>query len=302
MNIKKVKGVHECGCIDEVLIFYENENKKLKLGIYTHTPKCKKNHFLPPHRKKNLDIYFPSSNALLQIENKEIWIPEKMYTIINPGQISGGKDKKKITVPKQELELVIHPSIFENVLEELNLKKPNCGIEFDIHPQRKSELLDRILKVLILSCKDSDEFGSTLLVEQSVLQLVTVLLKEHPNSVKELLKKQSEFIKYDTRIQKAIEYLKDNYNKKFSLDGLAKEVCISKWRLLQLFKQNIGKTPVQYLNEYRIEKVKYLLKNPNLTIEEISELVGYGDPRYLREVFTKYTKMSISSFRKMISK
>jgi AraC-like DNA-binding protein len=220
-----------------------------------------------------------------------------MYTLINPDQIFGGKDKKKIEIPKQDIELEIHPSIFENVLEELNLKKPNCGIEFDINPKRKSELLDTVIKILISSCKDSEGVGSSLLVEQSLLQLATILLKEHPNSVREILKKEPQILKYDPRIEKALDYIRDNYNKNISLDELAKISCLSKWHLLELFKKEIGKSPFSYLNEYRVEKAIELLKNKEKTIFEIAIDVGYQDTSSLYRAFIKYKNLSPSAFR-----
>jgi AraC-like DNA-binding protein len=308
MDFKIDKKFHECGCIGEVIEFYENEIRKLKLILIISHPQCDKKHFLPPHKEKDINLLLTnSSNEIYQIENKEIPLPRGMYLMINPNQIFAGKDKKKIALPagrqempKEDVELVIHPSIFENVLEELNLKKPNCGLEFDINPQRKSQLLENVMKVLISSCKDSEGFGSTLLVEQSLLQLATVLLKEHPNSVKELMKKDPMVFKRDARIQKAIEYIKDNYNKKITLQELAIVSSLSWQHLIELFKKETGKTPVQFINEYRIKKSIELLKNSNITIEEICSQVGYNDERYFRRIFKYYTGVSPSHLRRTI--
>jgi YesN/AraC family two-component response regulator len=299
MNIKKGKKICECGCIGEGFDFYENDIRILELVLFTHHPQCNKNHFLPLHKEKNINILFANSSPeIYQVENKEIIIPKGMYTIINSNQIFAGKDKKKIVVPKQDLELIIHPSIFENVLEELNLKKPNCGLEFDVNPQKKSQLLENVIKILISSYKDSEGFGSSLLVEQSLLQLATVLLKEHPNSVKEIMKKEPQILKRDPRIQNALDYIRDNYNKKISLDELSKESMIGKWRLIQLFKQELGQSPFSYLNEYRVKKAIELLKNnPFLSLEEIAEKTGFASASYMWRMFIKYVGSSPSSFK-----
>jgi AraC-like DNA-binding protein len=298
MNIEKSKKVNKCGCIGEAFNYYENEIRKLKLGIVVPHPQCNATHFLPLHKEKDINIFFAnSSSEIHQIGNKEIIVQKGMYNILNPEQIFGGKDKKKIEIPKQDIELVIHPSIFENVLEELNLKKPNCGLEFDINPQKKSQWLDMIIKILISSLKDSEGFGSTLLIEQSLLQLVTVLLKEHPNSIQQLMKKDPKVLKYDTRIQKALDYLRDNYNQNFSLEELAKESALSKRHLIRLFQKETGKTPYEYLILYRINKSIELLKNTNKSIQEIAEETGFTDATHLWKVFIKHFGKSPSAFR-----
>jgi AraC-like DNA-binding protein len=305
MNIKKRKKINECGCIGERFDFYENDIRKLTLTLTLLHPQCNKKHFLSLHKEKFINIIFVNSSQWLQqIENKEIIVPKGMYNIINPEQIFGGKDRKKVAlpagrqeIPKEDLELMIHPSIFENVLEELNLKKPNCGLEFDINPQRKSQLLENVMKVLISSCKDSEGFGSTLLVEQTLLQLATVLLKEHPNSVKEIMKKEPQLLKYDTRIQKALNYLRDNYNKNISLKEVAEASALSVPHLIKLFKKETGMSPFKYLNQYRVNKAIEFIKNKELTLDDIAYRVGYGDVRSLYKVFIDFTKKPPSYFR-----
>jgi AraC-like DNA-binding protein len=299
MEVKKVKKIHKCGCIGEGFDFYENNIRILELVLFNQLPQCNKSHFLPFHKEKDINIVFVnSSSEIYQIENKEKIIPKGTYFIINQDQIFGGKDKKKIEIPKQDMELVIHPSIFENVLEELNLKKPSCGIEFDINPQRKSQLLENVMKVLISSCKDSEGFGSTLLVEQSLIQLATVLLKEHPNSIQQIMKKEPNVLKYDPRVKKALDYLRDNYNKKISLDNLSKEVGLCKRHLLRLFRKETNLSPFQYLNKYRVEKAIEFIRNTNKTLDQITEEIGFKDKSYLYTLFIKYKNLPPSAFRR----
>ena len=54
---------------------------------------------------------------------------------------------------------------------------------------------------------------------------------------------------------------------------------------------------VDYLSMVRIEKQKNWLKNPSLSINEVSSLVGYSDANYFSRVFKKIEKISPSDYR-----
>ena len=101
----------------------------------------------------------------------------------------------------------------------------------------------------------------------------------------------------DLLIQKAIRYMEEHYHQKIYLEDVAKTIGISKYYLSNLFKKVKGVNFSAYLNEYRVEQAKVLLKNPSLSTAEISERVGFGEPKYLSKLFKKYTGETISEHR-----
>jgi transcriptional regulator GlxA family with amidase domain len=134
-------------------------------------------------------------------------------------------------------------------------------------------------------------------VDTTLFQLAIAFLEKHPNSVQQILKKEPEILKRDARIQKALDYLRDNYNKDISLEELLNVSCVGRAHFFRLFKKETGKTPFEYLSYYRLEKAKELLKKTNKTLEEISEIVGYKDVRCLQEIFYRFTGVSPKHFR-----
>lgn len=58
------------------------------------------------------------------------------------------------------------------------------------------------------------------------------------------------------------------------------------------FKQATGSSPISFLNHLRIEHAKEMLLTENLTVSEISELVGYHDPLYFSRIFKKISGIS----------
>lgn len=71
------------------------------------------------------------------------------------------------------------------------------------------------------------------------------------------------------------EYLSGNLDKEISLEDLAASVNISKFHLIRLFKLFYNETPMHYQSLLRLSKAKELIQYTNLSIQEISEQLGF---------------------------
>ena len=92
-----------------------------------------------------------------------------------------------------------------------------------------------------------------------------------------------------TRIQPVIDYIENNYNTPISIDTLA-ELCHScNSGLFKLFKTATGVTPIAYKHNVMIQNALDLLAHSDLTIEEISERVGFSSSNYFRKIFFNIT-------------
>jgi two-component system response regulator YesN len=98
-------------------------------------------------------------------------------------------------------------------------------------------------------------------------------------------------------IKKAVQYINDNYNKKISLEDIAGYVGISKYYFSVLFKKEKDITFSSYLNTVRIEKAKQLLKNPQTTINDVVDEIGFNDAQYFSKTFKKYVGMTVTEYR-----
>jgi two-component system response regulator YesN len=98
-------------------------------------------------------------------------------------------------------------------------------------------------------------------------------------------------------IKKAVQYIDDNYDKKISLEDIAGYVGISKYYFSVLFKKEKDITFSNYLNTVRIEKAKQLLKNSQITINDMVYEVGFNDSQYFSKIFKKYVGMTVTEYR-----
>ena len=103
---------------------------------------------------------------------------------------------------------------------------------------------------------------------------------------------------HDARMQKAEEFIHLNYNKKITIDDMAKNACMSKYHFSRLFKESTGESPYKYLCMYRIEKAKELLISTPLSVNETAVQVGFDDVASFIYLFKKHTFVSPLQFRK----
>jgi len=98
-------------------------------------------------------------------------------------------------------------------------------------------------------------------------------------------------------LRNAIDFIHENYNKQITLNDVAEHVYVSTSYLSRMFKKELGKNFVDYLNGLRIEKAKELLMDPRYKTYEVAEIVGIPDAHYFSRLFKKYEGLSPTEYR-----
>lgn len=93
-------------------------------------------------------------------------------------------------------------------------------------------------------------------------------------------------------IQKAVNYINNNYNRPITLNEVSNYVYLSSSYLSTLFKTEMNESFKNYLNKLRIEHSKSLLTTTNNSIIDVASAVGFDNQNYFSTVFKKYTNMS----------
>jgi AraC-like DNA-binding protein len=98
-------------------------------------------------------------------------------------------------------------------------------------------------------------------------------------------------------VKQAIAYLHENYSHSLTRWEIAEAVGVSEDYLSRVFNKELGLTPWDYLNRYRILQAKARLLNTSDNIGNISHQVGFKDKSYFSRVFHKTTGQSPQAFR-----
>ncbi len=89
------------------------------------------------------------------------------------------------------------------------------------------------------------------------------------------------------RIAKAISHMNKFYDSDFSLDDYAKICNMSKFHFIRVFEKIAGTSPLEYKNNIRMQHALELLLEKRLSVEEISQKVGFSSASYFSQSFKK---------------
>lgn len=99
-------------------------------------------------------------------------------------------------------------------------------------------------------------------------------------------------------INKAIKYIQKNYAEDISLITLSQHLNISSVYLSQLFKKELGISPIKFIINYRIERAKELLKETDDTIYNIAVKVGFWESKHFSKTFKRVTGVTPMQYKK----
>ena len=103
-------------------------------------------------------------------------------------------------------------------------------------------------------------------------------------------------------LKKVLQYIGEHYGSPIRLSELAELVNMNEQYFCRFFKKVIGRSPMEYVNEYRIKKAIHYLKESDLTVTEICLECGYNNlGNFLRE-FRKYTSTTPLQYRRHLLK
>ncbi len=98
-------------------------------------------------------------------------------------------------------------------------------------------------------------------------------------------------------VTKVTTYIEDHYASKLTLRILADYSHSSPYHLQRTFKRIIGITPMAYIQQIRIKQAQALLTATELSILEVSQLVGLPNTPYFITLFKKVTGLTPSQYR-----
>lgn len=112
-----------------------------------------------------------------------------------------------------------------------------------------------------------------------------------------LLTKNHSLSAYSPIVKHALNFIDLNLSSSLSVKNIALEVGLSPDYLTRLFKKELGVTVIHYINQKRIYRSLKLLITTNLSIEEISDLVGLTNTSYFHTLFKKQIGISPKQYR-----
>jgi YesN/AraC family two-component response regulator len=98
-------------------------------------------------------------------------------------------------------------------------------------------------------------------------------------------------------VRRAMAFIHAHYAEALSRDEIASHVGISADYLTDCFRQELGLTPVTYLNRYRLLQARELLENTDLKITQIALAVGFSESAHFTRTFQREVGVSPRAYR-----
>ena len=99
-------------------------------------------------------------------------------------------------------------------------------------------------------------------------------------------------------VEKAVEFIRNNYSNEILVSDIARYVCINRSYLYTLFQKYLHTSPQDYLSSCRITRALELLSYTDLSIETVAFSCGYRNAEVFTKAFRQKQGMTPSAYRK----
>lgn len=100
------------------------------------------------------------------------------------------------------------------------------------------------------------------------------------------------------QLKAAIAYMDDRIDQDISVADMARELGMSAFHFIRMFKKSAGLPPHKFFIARRIERAKELLRSQHLSISEIAEMSGFNGATQLTRAFRRIVGTNPSTFRR----
>ncbi len=215
---------------------------------------------------------------------------EMIYT--NKGELYVCIDKKDYNLKKKDL-IFIFPNQFHEFRSKGNTVITVIIFAPELIGDFYNEYKSRIPENNLLQLKHSWNFN----MMTSIYDQKSFLYSVCSRLIESTLFQDAKDTKYIKIICQVLLYIEENYKQNCTLRGAANNVGYDYVYLSKLFCKVTNMTFTEYLNRYRISQACYLLRNTEMSIEEISVSCGYNHMKTFYRNFTEIIKMTPKKFK-----
>jgi AraC-like DNA-binding protein len=149
---------------------------------------------------------------------------------------------------------------------------------------RRSRDQDETLEIVKNLFATSDANESEILKRKSLfLRLFSLLLKGDANA--DGTERVGKSMRTVLRVK---GYLDHHFTENIIIDHLADEFQITTSHLCRIFRENLGVTPIKYIQKLRFREAEKLISETTLSIAEIAYKLGFNDPNYFARIFRNH--------------
>ncbi len=171
---------------------------------------------------------------------------------------------------------------YKNAMIILNTLSQRAAIIGGLDPETSYQLGEIYIQK-IEACRSMD----------SLLPISEALLLDYCERVALLLHPKTK----NQKINEAMHYIRENYQKRLKVEEIAEVVGLSKEYLSTKFRQVTGIALPDYINEQKITEAKQLLHFTDISLSEIAQYLSFSSQSYFQTVFKNLTGDTPTEYR-----
>jgi len=180
---------------------------------------------------------------------------------------------------------------FSGSKADLILNKTSLLSDYCCHSNLDSKILDQMFKITqFRDAKMSDITELRLMAE--LYKLFSYLIEEFPNP-----SSNDSNVQVESYVKQALKIIHNQYDTPLRVGDIAQKLNLNRSYFYKIFKEYTGYSIKDYILKIKMEKSADLLLNPEFSIFEVSNSVGFSDSLAFSKSFKKYFKLSPSDYR-----
>lgn len=246
------------------------------------------------HREVEL-IYVTKGTIALGIDDVPYKLSEGEIAFISGGLIhyvlaSPGSERLVYQFDLPYFSAGNQQADLQKVLSELQPVSPQWESETEASVRNLLEGMNQEIKQRSL--------GYHVALKAQLFQLLTLLIRDIPKRTR-LSEKMNKLATKDVleKLDDIFSYVEANYQEVLTLQDIAAVSGYSSFYFTKFFKKNTGKTFLSFLNDYRIDKAKWLLINSDLPVSEIITQTGFESDKTFYRLFKRSMEMAPLEYR-----
>src|SRR5699024_8569670 len=262
-----------------------NNQSLFKLLYITHSEYDKGWHSTSHTHHFTELFYIVSGKGAFVLSDREVPVKENDLVIINPNVEHTEKSNEQDSL--EYIALGLEGTSF-------SLPKEADQIGLFIYQGDRDDILFYLKKLLLKVLNNNSNIE---IVCKNIIEILIIKLRRAKN----ITVKKSTPLQMNQSVALAKHYINQNYRDPITLDILSKVGNINKYYLAHTFKQDIGISPIEYLNQVRIKEAQTLLETTNYTIAEVARFNGYSSQSFFSQAFKRKVKLTPSAYRRLVS-
>ncbi len=165
-------------------------------------------------------------------------------------------------------------------------------MDYNFHFTNDASIYGIIQRLLYLFTENHP--SKDFFVDNMLQELIVRILQ---GNSRKTLEERASRLSSNNRLAYAIEYISTHLHEPLTIGALSKKACMSESHFYKTFKEELGITPIEYINSERIKLAVKLLKDPNRKIKEIYLECGFENRSYFNRLFKRKVQASPGEYQ-----